>query len=119
MHNGENPVEGSQKLQHGRDFTLAEFTFVHGDIRFPHQIEHRRQRLRRIQIVRKTSVKLFRCLRNTRSHAFLVASGKSSTLQPIGEIPQPFHRAGRLLQTVERKIELLAVRNTGQRKPQS
>ncbi len=49
----------------------------------------------------------------------MLAGEKFSPFQPVGEIPQPFHRAGRLLQTIEREVELLAVRNTGQSKPES
>ena len=103
---------------HGRAVTLAEFAFIHGDIRFAHQIECRGQGPRGVHVVRKSRVELLCCFPDAHGHSILLASREFALLQPVPEIPQALHRTCRLLQAVEREIELLAVRNTCQCKSQ-
>src|SRR6267378_4093724 len=118
LHHGENFVESGQKFLRCSNISLAEVALIHRNVRLAHQVKHRRQRARSVQIFGKPRVKLLFCFDDACGHCLLLARREFSLLQAIREIPQPLHGTRRLLKATECEVELLAVRNTRQGKAQ-
>ena len=81
-----NRIKRLQQLIHRRYIALAKFTAIHGCIGFPKQIEHRRRRLRGIQIVFEATFKFLK--RALRSFAHRGSAGrKLACVEARREIP--------------------------------
>ena len=106
----------SRVRPHRRDIALPKIAAIHRRIGFANQIEDRRQRLGRIQIVFEALLETPAAPCSAPSPRAEAPSGNLPRVKARGKIPQPFDRAGRLLQSLLREIELTAIRDRGEQK---